>query len=228
MVLLADVAIVVVVAVFALLGAKRGFIRSLCGVIAVVVALVVASFGAKALAPRVSAALEPKFSEAIEARLNEGMASAVEHGKNQLEEGVLSGVLDFLKDIGVYREMADATQKAIEKGMTSVAALAAARLAATVAEAVAFPLLFFLLFLLAMLAWSLISRILDVIFQFPVLSGLNQAGGGILGALKGLVVVFLVVWLLNQIGLLPPEEELERTFLLEFFANTNPLTLITR
>ena len=41
----------------------------------------------------------------------------------------------------------------------------------------------------------------------------------------GVVIVFLLVWLLRRFAMLPLPEELAQTKLLYFFANTNPLTL---
>ena len=67
--LLFDVAIVLILLFFLWRGASKGFVLSLCGLLAVIVALVGASFLAGALAPRVGAALEPRFTQAIEEQL---------------------------------------------------------------------------------------------------------------------------------------------------------------
>ena len=50
-----DIAIVVILILFAWRGASRGFVLSLCGLLAVVVAFVGASFLANLLAPKVGA-----------------------------------------------------------------------------------------------------------------------------------------------------------------------------
>ena len=64
--LIADGLILAVLLLFALVGAHRGFILSLCGLLAVLVAFVGASFAARTLSPMVADALEPKFASAIE------------------------------------------------------------------------------------------------------------------------------------------------------------------
>ena len=69
-----DVIILVILAAFVLLGIKKGFVLSLCGALALVVALVGASIGARQLAPQVSQALEPRFAAAIEEQLNQEIA----------------------------------------------------------------------------------------------------------------------------------------------------------
>ena len=68
--LIADGLILAVLLLFALVGAHRGFILSLCGLLAVLVAFVGASFAARTLSPMVADALEPKFASAIEEQLN--------------------------------------------------------------------------------------------------------------------------------------------------------------
>ena len=68
--LIADGLILAVLLLFALVGAHRGFILSLCGLLAVLVAFVGASFAARTLSPIVADALEPKFASAIEEQLN--------------------------------------------------------------------------------------------------------------------------------------------------------------
>lgn len=75
--LIADGLILAVLLLFALVGAHRGFILSLCGLLAVLVAFVGASFAARTLSPMVADALEPKFASAIEEQLNASIQQQV-------------------------------------------------------------------------------------------------------------------------------------------------------
>ena len=220
-----DVIILVILAAFVLLGIKKGFVLSLCGALALVVALVGASIGARKLAPQVSQALEPRFAAAIEEQLNQEIASSIQDGRTDFEENTLTGLLGFLRDLGLYQELADAVEQAVESGMTAVAAQTAATAAAALAETVAYPLIFLVIFLLVLLIWSVVSHLLDLAFRLPVLNTLNRLGGGAFGLLKGVLVVFVLVWLMRCFALLPAQEELAQTTLLRFFANANPLTL---
>lgn len=70
------------------MGAHRGFILSLCGLLAVLVAFVGASFAARTLSPMVADALEPKFASAIEEQLNASIQQQVaEEGSAALSPG---------------------------------------------------------------------------------------------------------------------------------------------
>ena len=152
-----------------------------------------------------------------------------EPGAGRKEEGErpmdTDHLLGFLRDLGLYQELADAVEQAVESGMTAVAAQTAATAAAALAETVAYPLIFLVIFLLVLLIWSVVSHLLDLAFRLPVLNTLNRLGGGAFGLLKGVLVVFVLVWLMRCFALLPAQEELAQTTLLRFFANTNPLTL---
>ena len=68
--LIFDLIIVIVLIIFAVHGAYRGLILSLCGLLAVVVAFVGAGYAARSLSPMVAQALEPRFAAAIEERLD--------------------------------------------------------------------------------------------------------------------------------------------------------------
>ena len=224
--ILYDVIILAVLAGFLLAGIRRGFVLSLCGALAVVVALVGASLGARELSPHVAQALEPRLAAVIETQLDQQIADAIQEGRTDFEEGALTGVLALLRGTGFYQELADAVEEAVENGMTGVAARIAASAGASLAETVSLPLIFLVLFVAILLLWKAASHLLDLAFRLPVLHTLNQLGGGVFGVVKGALVLFVLVWLLRYFSLLPAQETIDATVLLRFFAETNPLTLL--
>lgn len=148
------------------MGAHRGFILSLCGLLAVLVAFVGASFAARTLSPMVADALEPKFASAIEEQLNASIQQQVaEEGSAALspDDVPLDGVLNALREMGFYETLINTVDKAVENGMTSVAASAAAAVAAAIAQSAAYLILFLLGFALILIAWKLISHALDLV-----------------------------------------------------------------
>ena len=155
--LIADGLILAVLLLFALVGAHRGFILSLCGLLAVLVAFVGASFAARTLSPMVADALEPKFASAIEEQLNASIQQQVaEEGSAALspDDVPLDGVLNALREMGFYETLINTVDKAVENGMTSVAASAAAAVAAAIAQSAAYLILFLLGFALIPLPGS--------------------------------------------------------------------------
>ena len=71
-----------------------------------------------------------------------------------------------------------------------------------------------MVFCLANLLLRLAIRALNLTFRLPLLRQVNCLGGLLFGAAKGLVLVYLGVWLLGQAGiLLTPEVIAESTLL---------------
>lgn len=229
--ILFDIAIVVILLLFAWRGASKGFILSLCGLLAVVVAFVGSSMLASSLSPKVADALEPKFAAAIEERLQAQFAQSAPEtapaDPGAEEEFPLQDVLGVLKDMGLYEDLIGTIDKAVTDGMTDVAANAAAAVAAAIAQSVAYMVIFLLAFLLIMLVWTLLAHALDLVSKLPGLNILNKTAGALTGLVKACVVLFLAAWAVRFLGNLIPEEAIRQTTLLNFFMNTNPMTLLT-
>ena len=74
------------------------------------------------------------------------------------------------------------------------------------------------------IVWSLISRALDLAFRLPVLSALNRWSGALVGLVRGMLVVYLLCWLLK--GSFIPPSALENTYLLPYFCSFPALPLL--
>ncbi len=227
--LIADGLVLAVLLIFACIGARRGLILSLCGLLAFVVAFLGASFAARTLSPAVADALEPKFAAAIEEQLNESIRQQAEAGEAAVlspDDVPLEGVLDALREMGFYETLINTVDRAVESGMTAVAASAAAAVAAAIAQSAAYLILFLLGFFLILLAWRLLSRALDLVARLPGLHFLNKTGGALFGLVQGCIILFVAAWLLQFFGQMLPRELVEQTVLLKFFMTTNPFSLL--
>lgn len=227
--LIADGLVLAVLLIFACIGARRGLILSLCGLLAFVVAFLGASFAARTLSPVVADALEPRFAAAIEEQLNESIRQQAEAGEAAVlspDDVPLEGVLDALREMGFYETLINTVDRAVESGMTAVAASAAAAVAAAIAQSAAYLILFLLGFFLILLAWRLLSRTLDLVARLPGLHFLNKTGGALFGLVQGCIILFVAAWLLQFFGQMLPRELVEQTVLLKFFMTTNPFSLL--
>ena len=227
--LIADGLVLAVLLIFACIGARRGLILSLCGLLAFVVAFLGASFAARTLSPVVADALEPRFAAAIEEQHNESIRQQAEAGEAAVlspDDVPLEGVLDALREMGFYETLINTVDRAVESGMTAVAASAAAAVAAAIAQSAAYLILFLLGFFLILLAWRLLSRALDLVARLPGLHFLNKTGGALFGLVQGCIILFVAAWLLQFFGQVLPRELVEQTVLLKFFMTTNPFSLV--
>ena len=226
--LILDLIVLAVLILFAALGAHRGLILSLCGLIAVVVAVLGASFVARTLSPLVADALEPRFASAIEEQLNESLREQAQAGADALtpEEVPLSGVLDALREMGFYETLIDRVDQAVEAGMTHAAASAAAQVAAAVAQSAAYALIFLAAFVFLLIVWKLISHALDLVARLPGLHFLNKTGGALFGLIQACILLWIALWLLQFWGDVLPAGAAEHTRLLAFFLTHSPLSLV--
>ena len=227
--LIADGLVLAVLLIFACIGARRGLILSLCGLLAFVVAFLGASFAARTLSPVVADALEPRFAAAIEEQLNESIRQQAEAGEAAVlspDDVPLEGVLDALREMGFYETLINTVDRAVESGMTAAAASAAAAVAAAIAQSAAYLILFLLGFFLILLAWRLLSRALDLVARLPGLHFLNKTGGALFGLVQGCIILFVAAWLLQFFGQMLPRELVEQTVLLKFFMTTTPFSIL--
>ena len=227
--LILDLAVLLVLLLFAALGARRGLILSLCGLAALLVAVLGASFTARTLSPMVADALEPRFASAIEAQLNESLQEQAQEGAAALtpEDVPLDGVLNALRDMGFYETLIDRVDRAVEAGMTHAAASAAAPVAAAVAQSAAYALIFLAAFLIILILWKLLSHALDLVARLPGLHFLNKTGGALFGLVQACVLLWIVLWALQFWGGVLPADAAQRTHLLAFFMEHDPISLLT-
>ncbi len=217
-----DILIIAALVLFTVLGAHRGFVLTLCSLLAVVVALVGANAAADALAPKFADALQPRLEVSIQESLEERALAAGSPGGLPVSEA-----LAVLRDKGgVYQWAADKLEGALDAGLTETAAQVAAAAASAVAEQIARGLIFLLAFFVVLLAWTVLSHALDLVAKLPGLSSLNRSLGGAMGLVKGLILVYLAVWALYPLTGFVSQETAQSTRLFLFLAQHSPLDLL--
>lgn len=209
-------------------GYRKGFILTLCGLLALFVAFIGATIISDTLAGPVANSIQPIVERHVQDLLQEQIVPAelealldspsLDDVSFPLEE-----VLTPLQDSALFQGFADTFQKAVESGAVAVTGDAAKALANYIAVQVAQTALFLIAFVTILVLWSLLSHALDLAFRLPVLSTLNHWAGAILGLLKGLVLVYIAAQLLKN-GFLPPDA-VKNSYLLPLFCTFNPLVL---
>lgn len=222
-----DVMIAAVLLFFLWRGYRRGFVLTLCSLLAVFVALIGAFILSNALAEPAAKAVEPIVHQRIQASLTEAIRQtefiAADGGVAETpEEIALAGVIGHLKESDLFQGFADAFQKAVDSGVAEVTSNAAQTLAHFVAVQIARMVIFVIAFAAVLIAWFFFSHTLDLVAKLPVLNTVNQWAGGAVGLCKGALIVFIAVWLLR--GSYIPLEAVEETYLLNFFATVSPLS----
>lgn len=216
--LLYDGIVIAVLALFTWFGWRRGLLLSLCGLAVAVVAFLGAGLVADTLDAPVATALVPNLSALVEDRISQ-----------HFEDGDTVSIADMLRqEGGLYAWAADAVEKgALDEEHLFTDVTSAARTAAqAVAQRIAHSLLFALSFLALYVLLTLALHALNLVAKLPGLHFCNGLGGGVIGLVKGGIIVFVAVGAATLLfsAYLPDAQTLERSHIFKFFVDNNPIT----
>ena len=225
---------------FTVMGAHRGFFRTVAGLLAVILALVGAQLFTSWAAPHVSGVLQPAIERRVEKKVDAALGgdtitpqepqigasrpdSETQDQKTAEEE---SQIQSLLRAIGVdeqlFRRLGDqAMGKIRDTGVTVATAVVQ-----SVAETAIRALLFLLSFVVFLLLLKLLAKVLDLALKLPVLRSMNGLAGAGVGLVEGILAVFLAIWLLRRLGVSFETPAVEGTYLLSFFSQHTPLSAL--
>ena len=190
-----DIVILAVVAVSAVIGAKRGLFRSLAELVCYIAAYVITSLLAGSLAASAAQWLRPIAEERIRALVGDYLSGVLEEVPSLLSGGFLEDLLDHALPEAI-----------VEQALYNLA----------------YAIVFVVVFLLVVIALRLLIRAVDTVLKLPLLHEANALGGGAIGALKGLVIVGLLLWLARQTGHLISAGAMEESILAPIFLKILP------
>ena len=222
--LIFDFLILLIFLISALLGRRKGFVLTLCGFLALFVALIGAGVLTNLLAEPLSRLAVP-FVENI---LSEALQTSVGDLAADAEVAVtatLDQVLSLMEQSKLLSGLTGSVSRAVDQGLLEVTANAAHSVALYVAEQLTRLILFPIFFVLIMLIWTALSHIVDLAFHLPGLNFLNRTAGLLLGVARGMLLVFILCWLLKDSYITP--EIIDGSFLLPYFCGGNPLLQIS-
>ncbi len=212
-----------------ILGAKRGFIKSVMGVFTLVAAL----FLAYAFTPAVSQYIhDSEWIENVSDSIGDTIKSLSrnDEGTFNLEKmfqdmpDAFQQIIDrYNADEGTLSQTAPVHPQAEESAVDTLSEM----IAAPVVNVISDVLAFLLIFIASVIVLKLLTWILDLIFQLPVLKTANT----FLGLLVGVVIALVWAWVLSSLSVpfihamtsispdLFSESVIENSVILKFFAN---------
>lgn len=195
-----DWIILAVIAIYLLIGLRRGFIMMLVHCVGGIASLLAASFAASYLAASVSqSVIAPMLKKSIAASMHASDAAAAWEEQSEYVRGLLtrSGVSEH--SISSAEDPIDTLSGAI---------------ASAVGQAIAYIVVFLIVFVLCSIALHMLGSAVNLIAHLPVLHVCNALLGGLLGAAWGLLLCTCVLWacklfvpaMYSDYGMLPPSE----------------------
>lgn len=225
--LLFDLTIVLVLAFSIFLGWKQGIVRGGLTLISTILALILSSQAADYAAETViDEVIRPATHNAIALRVNElRLENLVLSPLEELEQ-VISAIENrfvreeaqkLLSSVGLSPEIAGNAAKDSLLTMGT-------KIADTVLDGVVEEFLSTLLCVLCFTVLSLVVkpliRMICKAFRLPVLRQIDQTGGLLLGAARGLLIIFIAVWALRLLGLWLNDDVIGQSPLLSLIAGT--------
>lgn len=228
-----DAAVLAVLIFCAWRGAARGFVLTLCGLLAAVVAFCGAFWISDHFAQPVSEMLQPYVQVHVETLLTDAAEQTKDAAQTAPSPGLsipgvapdepeasfsLEDVLEALGDSALFSGLLQSVSDAIDEGVLTVVTTAAAAVAAFLSYQLARSGLFLLSFVVILLVWWLLSHALDLAFRLPVLRTLNKTGGLLLGLVKGALILLVACWAVRVFDLVPAQTAAQ-TYLFRYFMN---------
>lgn len=212
--LIYDGIVVAILVLFVWLGWRKGLILSLCGLAAAVVAFLGAGFVADTFDQPVATAMTPRLESMLEERISQ----------HDDDLGV-SNMAELLRqEGGLYSWAADIVEDALDEeqlvhDVTRVVTTATQAVAQRIAHSLIFAMSFLVLYVLLVL----LLHALNLVAKLPVLHFCNGLGGGVIGFVKGAVVVFVAVGAASLLlsAYLPDAQTMERSYIFKFFVKNN-------
>lgn len=201
--LLLDLGILTILLVFAFLGKHHGFVRALCSFLALFVAFFGAMYLSRCLTPPLAELLAPRVLPAIVKRID--TAPVVKEAEQELTDQGITAVVDHMGLPDSWGNMMTQWKNDRADSIDLFAPLETL-LAQSILEIILSAVLFIVSFSLLLFLWRLFSRSLDLVSRLPVLNFCNRLLGFLFGLCKGILLLFLLRWLLVDIwGILTPE-----------------------
>jgi len=233
--LLLDILVIAVFAFSLYTGIKKGFIRSIMGIVVAVVAVI----GAVKLSPPLANYLHDKYignvvTEQVGGYLDELIADVESIDLTKLFEDKPEAFTDILNTFGVdFDELKSYFEKDLSGNNDSEKAVSqyiAEPISQTLSRGTAFAILFFGIFLIL----TVVVLLIDLVVKLPILNGANKFLGAVLGAAMGLVTA----WGLSMVfcALMPqlsviyegvvPISVIENTVVVKFLGSLDILSYI--
>ena len=194
-----DIILLIVLFVMILAGIKNGFVRCVLSIVAFTLAFAAAVFLSEPAAQTVydNFAKEPIESAIAESITDTGTAQtaadSTQAAIDSLPEAVVSAASSLGIDVSQLAEQAGSINLNTSDMAAELTDKVARPIALAVLKVLAFAVIFLILNLVLQIAVSVISRLFDL----PVLKTFNRTLGGVLGAVKGLLLVTVLAILLD-------------------------------
>lgn len=215
-----DLVILAIVVISLFVGKSRGLFRTLAELLSYLVSWVISSTLAGMVSVKVAEWLRPIVEEKLQQAAAEIVAGFdLQAGLEGLRDSLPDELALLLRNVELDGEILFSLEQALKSGLKFDFGPYVDR----TLQNVAYVLSFIVLFIVVMLVLRLLIRALDILTKLPVIYQLNSFGGAVAGAVKGVVLVMVLVWLSRETGMPVSQEVLSQSQIVTYLQEIFPL-----
>ncbi len=194
-----DVILIAILVFFIATAVKKGFMLSLLELVAVVASLALAFMFSPTVAQGVyDGFVEKALIESIEAQLNENInASGIAENIQLTISSLPQFITDFASSVGVDIESITKSISSADLNGESLATELVTKIAEPIAVGVLTIVAFIILAVVLCVALKFVAKFISKLFDLPIVGKVNKTLGGILGGIKGVIVLVFICTILN-------------------------------
>lgn len=228
MFIILDIILVAIFALFVFMAMKKGFVLSLLEFLAVILSFVIAFSISPILAQTTyDVAMEEKLVDTVESKIDEKFSL---DDTNEQAEVLLDSIPDYMVTFaGAFDiSMEDVKDEIADERFTSegVASQLVEKIAQPIAVGALSVLFFLIVAVILLFVLKILAKMIAKIFKLPIIKSVNKVLGGVLGAFKGLAVVFFICTILTVFfssGDSEISEAVNDSLIIGAFEEINPL-----
>jgi len=214
-----DAVLVLIVAVTAYKGWKKGLIRGIFGVVAVIVSIFGANLVAKAYSGEFTEMLEPLVGGVVD---NAVSAVVDASGMSSDRVSVYDVSLNALRRLGVAEDAAVDLAEKVAAEFGSVGQVMSDGLTQKLCAMLSYVAVFIVVFILISILFAVLGNLIHFVFTLPGLALPDKIAGLVLGIVKGLLIVFTLAVAMRYLGIVSATV-IGQTKVLSYILNANPL-----
>ena len=227
-----DVILILIIVLCAYQGYRKGLIRGISGILAIVVSLYGANLIAETYSSEFTDVIQPFVSGIVYKSVDEAKEKTAE--RDYVYEGPEEGEHDetyaisyeSLRNIGILKTAAENITNEVRDKVSNAGHQLKEELVEKLTSTAAYVLTLVISFILIMIIFTVLANIVNLTFKLPGLELLNELLGLALGLAKGLIFAFAIAWVVRFLGFIIPEEVIDNTLILNWLIDLNPITSI--
>ena len=233
MALFLDILIVAVFALLILVGFKRGFIRSVAGLAASLLALLLSSYFSAPLAEKAfDSFLQQPIQSALSQQLDVSDPQALETSLNNTLQSMPQSIANLLRSqFGSTQEMAQSIYEVLSSGQGNAAERITQQWVRPLAVSLLQVVILVVMFILLRLILGLVTKALDkVCSNLPIVRRVNTLLGGVVGLIHGVLAILLLSAVLQGIAVTNTADAalstatVQQSTVLKWVLSVNPLS----